>query len=65
MKQRPIAIENGRTGYLCDGNDLNSLYETLLKSFNNDNYKELGKNALEFSKKFRWDKIVKQYIQLI
>ena len=59
------AIQENITGYLCDGNDLNSLYETLLKSFNDDNYKELGKNALEFSKKFRWDKIVKQYIQLI
>ena len=59
------AIIEGKTGYLCDGNDLNALYETLLKVFENDNYKKLGPNALEFSKNFSWDKIVKQYIKLI
>ena len=59
------AILEGKTGYLCDGNDLNALYETLLKTLNNDHYKELGSNALEFSKNFSWDKIVKQYIELI
>ena len=59
------AIVEGKTGYLCDGNDLNALYETLLKVFENDNYKKLGPHALEFSKNFRWDKIVKQYIKLI
>ena len=59
------AIVEGKTGYLCDGNDLNALYETLLKVFENDNYRKLGPHALEFSKNFRWDKIVKQYIKLI
>jgi len=59
------AIVEGKTGYLCDGNDLNALYETLLKVFENDNYKKLGPHALKFSKNFRWDKIVKQYIKLI
>ena len=59
------AIIEGKTGYLCDGNDLNALYETLLKVFENDNYKKLGPNALEFSKNFSWDIIVKQYIKLI
>jgi len=59
------AIEDGRTGYLCDGNDLNSIYETILKFFQNDNYKILGLQAKEFSKKFRWKNIVKQYLSLI
>jgi len=59
------AILEGKTGYLCDGNDLNSLYETLLKTLNNDHYKKLGANALEFSKNFGWEKIVKKYIELI
>ena len=59
------AIIEGKTGYLCDGDDLNKLYETLLKMMNNDHYKELGNNALEFSKNFSWDKIVKKYIELI
>jgi len=59
------AIEDGRTGYLCDGNDLNSIYETILKFFQNNNYKILGLQAKEFSKKFQWENIVKQYLSLI
>ena len=59
------AIKNGVTGYLCDGNDLNSIYETIEKYFKDENYKTLGKNAREFSKKFEWNKIVKEYINLI
>ena len=27
------AIKSGKTGYLCNGNDLNALYETLFKNF--------------------------------
>jgi len=50
---------------LCDGSDLNSIYETIQKFFKNENYKILGSQAKEFSKKFKWDNIVKQYISLI
>ena len=59
------SIENGKTGYLCDGNNLNSIYESILKFFENDNYKILGSQAKDFSKKFKWSDIVKQYLQLI
>ena len=59
------AIIDGKTGYLCDGNDLNSLYETLLKTIENENYKKLGNNALVFSRNFNWNKIIKKYIELI
>ena len=59
------AIEDGRTGYLCNGNDLNALYDALSKILENNHYKELGVNALEFSKNFNWNKIVKKYIELI
>tara|TARA_B110000971_G_scaffold133905_1_gene137059 strand:+ start:214 stop:1305 length:1092 start_codon:yes stop_codon:yes gene_type:complete len=59
------AIENGETGYLCDGNDLNSIYVNILKFFQNDNYKILGLQAKEFSKKFKWENIIKQYLSLI
>ena len=59
------AILDGETGHLCDGNDLSALYETLLKMLENNNYKQLGLNALEFSNNFKWDKIIKKYIKLI
>tara|TARA_B110001452_G_scaffold12580_1_gene10366 strand:+ start:363 stop:1454 length:1092 start_codon:yes stop_codon:yes gene_type:complete len=59
------AILKNKTGYLCDGNDLNALYETLLKTLENDNFKKLGENAFEFSKNFKWNSVIKKYIQLI
>ena len=59
------AIKDGETGYLCDGSDLNAIYEKLLKILTNQKYKELGKNAFEFSKGFSWEKIIKKYINLI
>ena len=59
------AIKSGITGYLCNGNDLNAIYDTLLKILSNEKFKELGANAFEFSKQFSWDKIIKKYINLI
>ena len=59
------AIKSGQTGYLCNGNDLNAIYDTLLKTLANDHHLKLGTNALEFSKEFSWEKIVKKYISLI
>ena len=59
------AIKDGQTGYLCDGKDLNSIYEKILNFFEKENYKLLGNNALDFSKNFNWKNIVKKYIQLI
>ena len=59
------AIIDGKTGYMCDGNDLNSLYETMIKILDKNNYNKLSANALEFSKGFSWNKIIKKYIELI
>ena len=59
------AIEDGKTGYLCDGDDLNSIYETILNFFKNDQYKILGLQAKDFSKKFKWEIIIKKYLSLI
>ena len=59
------AIKSGQTGYLCNGNDLNAIYDTLLKTLANDHYLVLGANALEFSKGFSWGNIIKKYISLI
>ncbi len=59
------AIKDGYTGYLCDGENLESIYNAIIKFYDNENYKKLGKNALLFSKDFHWDKIIKKYIKLI
>ena len=46
------AIQDGISGYLCDGSDLNSIYESIIKFYDNDNYKLLGKKCLLVLKKF-------------
>ncbi len=59
------AIKEGDTGYLCEGESLDSIYQAIIKFYDNDNFKNLGKNALTFSKNFHWDKITKKYLKLI
>ena len=59
------AISHEKTGLICDGNDLNSIHDSVEKFFQNDNFIKYGRNALEFSKNFHWEKIVKSYLKLI
>ena len=59
------AIFHNKTGLICDGSDLSSIHETILSFFENDRFLFFGKNATEFSEKFHWDKIIKNYLKLI
>ena len=61
----PDAIIHEKTGLICDGNDLNSIYDSTFDFFQNENYLKYGKNAKEFSEKFYWDKVIKNYLKLI
>ena len=60
-----MGIINLTPDSFSDGGDLNSIYEAIIIFYDNDNYKQLGKNAFTFSKNFNWDKIIKKYIKLI
>ena len=59
------AINHNQTGLICDGADLNSIYDSVITFFNNNNHIKFGKNAKQFSEKFYWNKIVKNYLKLI
>ena len=59
------AIVHNKTGLICDGNDLDSIYQSIKTLFENDKYLKFGKNAKEFSKQFEWNNIIKKYIQLL
>ena len=59
------AILNNKTGLICDGNDLNSIYEAVTNFFINDKFNQFGKEAQKFSENFHWNKIVKKYLKLI
>lgn len=61
----PDAITHKKTGLICDGNDLNSIYESVISFFENENFLKYGKNAKAFSEKFHWDKIIKNYLKLL
>ena len=59
------AIKHDQTGLICDGNDLNSIYQSIEYMLDKNRYLKFGENAKEFSKQFEWDKIVKKYIELL
>ena len=61
----PDAVQNNKTGILCNGNDHAEIYEALKKIIQSKKYLELGKNAEEFSKKFYWKEVIKKYSILL
>jgi len=59
----PEVILNNETGYLS--NNLHDFTCNALKLKNNKGLRDkMGKNALEFSKKFDWDKTSKKYVEV-
>ena len=59
------AIENEKTGLICDGNNLNDIYSSLKSMIDNKKYIEFGKNAKNNCSKFYWQNIVKQYKKIL
>jgi len=59
------AIINNETGLLCDGNNLNEIYDCIQSMLEHKKYIELGKNAKKFSEKFYWEKIVLEYKKIL
>ena len=59
------AITHNKTGLICDGNNLNSIYETVIDFFKNEKFVKLGVDAKKFSENFHWNKIVNDYLKLI
>ena len=59
------AICHNKTGLICDGSDLNSIYNSVTEIFQNDKFIQFGKEAKKFSENFYWSKIVKKYLSLI
>ena len=59
------AIENEKTGLICDGNNLNDIYSSLKSMIDNKKYIEFGKNAKNNCSKFYWQNIVEQYKKIL
>jgi phosphatidylinositol alpha-1,6-mannosyltransferase len=59
------AIENEKTGLICDGNDLEAIYSSIDLMLKNNKYIEYGKSAKENSSKFLWNKIIEKYKKIL
>ncbi len=59
------AIDHGKTGLICDGNNLDDIYSSINSLLENKKYLELGKNAKEFVNKFQWSKIIEEYKKIL
>ena len=59
------AIAHNKTGLICDGNELKSIYDAVIDFFKNEKFIEFGNAAKEMSENFHWNKVVKNYIKLI
>jgi phosphatidylinositol alpha-1,6-mannosyltransferase len=59
------AIEHDRTGFICDGNNLDDIYSSLNKMIENKKHLEFGKNAKDVAAKFSWNKIIEEYKKII
>ena len=59
------AIIDKETGIICDGNNLDEIYSSIDLVLKNNSYKELGKKAKEYSTKFEWNNIIKDYLKIL
>jgi len=59
------AITHNKTGLICDGKDLNSIYDSVIDVFQNEKFIQYGKNAKKFSENFHWNIVIKNYLKLI
>jgi phosphatidyl-myo-inositol dimannoside synthase len=59
------AINHEKTGLICDGNNLDSVYSSISFMLENKKYLEYGKAAKENSIKFAWNKIIEEYKKIL
>ena len=59
------AIKNNETGMICDGNNLEEIYSSIDLILKNNSYLEMGKKAKDYSTKFEWDNITKEYLKIL
>jgi phosphatidylinositol alpha-1,6-mannosyltransferase len=59
------AIKNNETGIICDGNNLEEIYSSIDLILKNNSYLEMGKKAKDYSTRFEWENIVKEYLKIL
>ena len=60
------SVIDGKTGIICNPNNVSSIKDSIKKVLiNKKMYKKLSVNSKNFSKKFLWKNIIKNYLNLI
>ena len=59
------AITHNKTGLICDGKDLSSIYDSVIDFFQNEKFIKYGRDAKKFSENFHWNIVIKNYLKLI
>jgi len=59
------AIKNNETGIICDGNNLEEIYSSIDLILKNNSHLEMGKKAKDYSTKFEWNNITKEYLKIL
>ena len=59
------AIKNNETGIICDGNNLEEIYSSIDLILKKNSYLEMGKKAKDYSTKFEWNNITKEYLKIL
>ena len=59
------AINNEKTGLICDGNNLDDIYSSLNSMIENKKYLEFGKTAKDYVSKFQWSKVIEEYKKIL
>jgi len=59
------AIEDEKTGLICDGNELDEVYSSINSMLENNKFYEYGKAAKENSSNFEWNKIIEEYKKIL
>ena len=59
------AISHKNTGLLCDGDSLDSIYDSVIDILESNKLSLYGSNAKKFSENFYWNKVIKKYLELI
>ena len=59
------AIIHNETGLICDGNNLDEIYNSIKNLLENKKYKELGNSAKKNAEKFEWSNIIENYRRIL
>ena len=59
------AIIHNKTGLICDGNNLEEIYNSINNLLENKKFKDIGKLARDNSTNFHWNKIIEKYKRIL